>query len=354
MNRVIQGDCLDVLDRIPASSVDLVFADPPYNLQLPRELFRPDKSKVNGVNDTWDKFDTFEQYDLFTRKWLEGCRRVLNDHGTIWVIGTYHNIYRIGTALQDLDFWILNDVVWIKNNPMPNFRGVRFTNAHETLLWAQKNRGEKYTFNHQNMKVLNDDLQMRSDWYLPICKGKERCRVNGEKAHATQKPEALLYRIIMASTKPGDIVLDPFFGSGTTGVVAKMLSRHFIGIERDGTYVKIARDRISEVQPYNEDFIPSPDPRYRERIPFGNLLEAGLIAPGQILFFCKDDTPAVILADGSLRCGELTGSIHKVAETLLKSSANGWEKWYYVDENGQKKLLNELREKIRARIGEMG
>ncbi len=352
LDMVVQGDCFEILNRLPENSVDLVFADPPYNLQLPRALLRPDQSKVSGVDENWDKFDNFENYDNFTKKWLRSCRNALKDSGTLWVIGTYHNIYRIGTALQDLDFWILNDVVWVKNNPMPNFRGVRFTNAHETLLWVQKKKGEKYTFNHHSMKALNDDLQMRSDWYLPICKGQERYRVNGETAHATQKPEALLYRILMASTKPGDVVLDPFFGTGTTGVVAKKLGRHFIGIEKEKSYVQIAEKRISEAEPLMMECLPTSEPRHLSRIPFGNLLEAGWLFPGQTLHFCKDGKTAVILADGTLRCGDLTGSIHKVAELLLHSSANGWEKWYYVDANGQKNPLDELRKKMRSQIGE--
>jgi len=251
LDQIIQGDCVQILQELPAKSVDLIFADPPYNLQLRNPLWRPDMTKVDAVDDEWDKFASYEEYDAFTRQWLWACRRVLKDTGTIWVIGTYHNIHRVGSILQDLGYWILNEVIWIKTNPMPNFRGVRFTNAHETLIWAQKVRGARYTFNHNAMKALNDDLQMRSDWYLPICSGSERLRLDGKKVHATQKPEALLYRVILASSKPGDVVLDPFLGSGTTAVVAKKLGRHWIGIERDPTYIEAAQRRIDAVQPFS-------------------------------------------------------------------------------------------------------
>ena len=251
LNQVIQGDCLEVLRELPEKSVDLIFADPPYNLQLKGELRRPNLTRVEGVLDDWDRFDGFAAYDEFTTAWLSACRRVLKDHGTLWVIGTYHNIYRVGAILQDLGYWILNDVIWIKANPMPNFRGVRFTNAQETLIWAQKKQGSPYTFNYQEMKALNGDLQMRSDWILPLCTGKERMKVNGHKAHATQKPEALLRRVIASSSKPGDLVLDPFFGTGTTGAVAKKLDRNWIGIERDAQYVMLARQRIEAIPEKN-------------------------------------------------------------------------------------------------------
>ena len=249
LDEILPGDCIDILEHLPAKSVDLIFADPPYNLQLQQELWRPNMTRVDAVDDAWDRFTSFQAYDEFTRRWLQGCRRVLKDTGTLWVIGSYHNIYRVGTILMDLGYWILNDVVWIKTNPMPNFRGVRFTNAHETLIWAQKERGARYTFNYHDMKALNDDLQMRSDWHIPLCTGAERIKVNGEKAHSTQKPEALLYRVILSSSNPGDVVLDPFFGSGTTGAVAKRLSRHWIGIERDERYIAVARERIAAIQP---------------------------------------------------------------------------------------------------------
>jgi len=282
LDQIIPGDCIEVLQTLPEKSVDLIFADPPYNLQLQQELWRPNMTRVNAVEDDWDRFESFAAYDRFTRAWLQGCRRVLKDTGTVWVIGSYHNIYRVGTILMDLAYWILNDMVWIKTNPMPNFRGVRFTNAHETLIWAQKNKGAPYTFNYQAMKALNDDLQMRSDWELPLCTGKERLKVNGSKAHATQKPEALLYRVIQSSSNPGDVVLDPFFGTGTTGAVAKKLHRRWIGIEQDRHYVKIARERLMaiEPEPYNEAVFAFPGKRNRPRVPFGVLLEQGLLRPG--------------------------------------------------------------------------
>ena len=349
---ILSGDCIELLASLPEASVDLVFADPPYNLQLSQELYRPNLTKVDAVDDGWDKFASFEEYDEFTRLWLSGCRRVLKDTGTLWVIGSYHNIYRVGTILQDLDFWILNDVVWIKDNPMPNFRGVRFTNAHETLLWAQKKKGAKYTFNHHSMKALNDDLQMRSDWHLPLCSGKERRKVNGEKAHATQKPEALLYRVLLASTNPGDVVLDPFFGTGTTGAVAKKLGRHFIGIERAPEYIKVAEQRIASVEPAPAEALIIPNPRQQERLPFGALLEAGLLQPGQTLTFARDPSvSAVILADGHLCCGELTGSIHGVAKALVGGApANGWDCWLFEDGTGLPVPIDRLRSRIRKKI----
>jgi len=349
LDQILTGDCLEVLPRLPADSVDLVFADPPYNLQLSQELYRPDQSKVDAVDDPWDKFSSFAEYDAFTRAWLSACRRVLKDTGTLWVIGTYHNIYRVGAILQDLGFWILNDVVWIKDNPMPNFRGVRFTNAHETLLWAQKKRGARYTFNHQAMKALNDDLQMRSDWHLPLATGRERLKINGQKAHSTQKPEALLYRVLLASTHPGDVVLDPFFGSGTTGAVARKLGRHFIGIERDPAYVRLAQKRIAAIQPAPEAALTLVEPRRRPRVPFGALLEAGLLQPGQSLTFARDHSvTAIVLADGRLRCGNLSGSIHAVAKALSGGApANGWELWLY-ENRGNLEPLDTLRQQLQA------
>ena len=300
LDSILQGDCIETLNSLPEKSIDLIFADPPYNLQLSQELYRPNMTKVDAVDDGWDQFSDFKQYDTFTREWLSACNRVLKDTGTIWVIGSYHNIYRVGSIMQDLGFWFLNDVVWIKSNPMPNFRGVRFSNAHETLIWAQKKQGAKYTFNHHAMKSLNDDLQMRSDWEIPLCTGKERIKLNGEKAHSTQKPEALLYRVILSSSNPGDVVLDPFFGSGTTGAVAKKLHRHWIGIERDATYIEVANQRIASVDPGTDSdemyFFPSR--RDRPRVAFGKLLEAGLIQPGQELFFSKKKNKvAIVRAD---------------------------------------------------------
>lgn len=348
LDQIIQGDCLEILNTLPEKSVDLIFADPPYNLQLSQDLWRPNLTKVDAVNDTWDQFSSFEEYDAFTRNWLTACRRVLKDTGTMWVIGSYHNIYRVGNILQDLGFWILNDIVWVKTNPMPNFRGVRFTNAHETLLWVQKEKGARYTFNYQDMKTLNDDLQMRSDWVIPLCTGTERVKLNGQKAHSTQKPEALLYRVILSSSNPDDVVLDPFFGTGTTGAVAKKLHRHWIGIEQDGEYVSVAQERIDRIQAsaYDEATFASSSGRKARRVPFSRLLEAGLILPGQTLYLNgSDETEAIVRADASLMSGKLVGSIHKVAKQLLKAPANGWEKWSYADEHGQKHPIDRLRKK---------
>ena len=346
LDQILQGDCVEILNILPEKSIDLIFADPPYNLQLSQELWRPNLTKVDAVDDAWDRFSSFEEYDDFTRAWLSACRRVLKDTGTIWVIGSYHNIYRVGAVLQNLGFWILNDVVWVKTNPMPNFRGVRFTNAHETLLWAQKVKGTRYTFNYHDMKSLNDDLQMRSDWLLPLCIGEERVRLDGRKAHSTQKPEALLYRVILSSSNPGDIVLDPFFGTGTTGAVAKKLHRHWIGIERDEEYVRVAQERIDGIQIPVEDeaVFTSSSGRKTRRVPFGRLLEVGLIQPGQTLYLSESgDIEAVVRVDASIRSGELVGSIHKLAKQLLNAPANGWEKWYYVDEQGRKQPIDRLR-----------
>ncbi len=350
LDQVLQGDCLQILSVLPEKSVDMVFADPPYNLQLQQELWRPDNSRVEAVTDAWDQFGSFAEYDEFTRLWLTGCRRVLKDTGTLWVIGMYHNIYRVGSILQDLGFWILNDVVWVKDNPMPNFRGVRFTNAHETLLWVQKLRGAHYTFNHHLMKALNDDLQMRSDWRLPLCTGKERLKINGSKAHATQKPEALLYRVLMASSNPGDVILDPFFGSGTTGAVAKRLGRRWIGIERDAGFARLAAERIAAVEPAPAEALVYPSVSQKQkRIPFGALLEGGLLRPGQTLYFGRQgEVTATVLADGHLRCRGSEGSIHQVASALLHAPCNGWEHWFYRDEvSGERVAIDDLRQQLR-------
>ncbi|MFH2038786.1 MAG: site-specific DNA-methyltransferase, partial [Chloroflexota bacterium] len=322
--------------------------DPPYNLQLKRTLWRPDLSRVDAVKDEWDQFEGFVEYDRFTRSWLTACRRVLKETGTLWVIGSYHNIYRVGAVLMDLGYWILNDIVWVKTNPMPNFHGMRFTNAHETLLWAQKIKGAHYTFNYQTMKSLNDDLQMRSDWELPLCKGPERVRLNGEKAHSTQKPEALLYRVLSSSSKPGDVVLDPFFGSGTTGVVAKKLHRKWIGIEQDPEYIQVARQRIDATSTgmFSEDVYISPSKRQRPRVSFGTLLQNGYVQVGQELLFKKTQQVAIILADGRLQLGEKTGSIHTLGRELLGVPCNGWEHWFLLEGvSGENISLNDLREK---------
>jgi len=353
LDQVLQGDSLEVLASLPPESVDLVFADPPYNLQLRQELWRPNQTRVAAVDDDWDQFSGFAAYDRFTRAWLSACRRVLKRTGTLWVIGTYHNIFRVGTALQDLDFWILNDLLWIKNNPMPNFRGVRFTNAHETLIWAQKERGASYTFNHQGMKAHNDGLQMRSDWYLPLCSRSERLKLNGEKAHSTQKPEALLYRVLLSSSNPGDIVLDPFFGTGTTGVVAKRLHRHWIGIEREARYAALARDRI-EATPavdYDPSIFVSPNPRQRRRIPFGSLIACGMITPGQPIYFQgQEEQAGRVLADGAIEYNGLRGSIHQVARQLKGGPCNGWDLWYFrQDVTGEFHPIDLLRQQLLRR-----
>lgn len=352
LDHIIQGDCIEVLNSLPEKSIDLIFADPPYNLQLQNELWRPNMTRVDAVDDEWDKFGGLAEYDRFTSDWLKACRRVLKDNGTLWVIGSYHNIYRVGTILMDLGYWILNDIVWVKTNPMPNFRGVRFTNAHETLIWVQKVKGSRYTFNHHAMKSLNDDLQMRSDWEIPLCTGKERVKINGSKAHSTQKPEAILYRVILSSSNPGDIVLDPFFGSGTTGAVAKKLHRHWIGIERDSIYIQVAQERINSIQDelFVEGVFVFKTKRDHPRVPFGTLLEIGLIKPGQLLFFGKSgDIFATVLANGSIQHNGITGSIHQVGSEIQNAPCNGWEHWYYIDENtGERIVINKLREKYIA------
>lgn len=350
LDQVICGDCVEVMQQLPEKSIDCIFADPPYNLQLQQELYRPNLTKVHAVTDEWDQFESFEAYDTFTTQWLSAARRLLKDTGTIWVIGTYHNIFRIGKIMQDLGFWILNDIIWVKTNPMPNFRGVRFTNAHETLIWAQKIKGKPYTFNYHDLKALNDELQMRSDWHIPLCTGKERLRVNGVKAHSTQKPEALLYRVILASTKVGDVVLDPFFGTGTTGVVAKRLRRRWIGIEKDARYVVLARQRIAGVEPIPVEYLHSPSPvPGRKRVPFGMLVESGYLSAGAVLYFRGDPTRvAWVLANGRIRYQDgVEGSIHAVGRHVAGAPCNGWEVWYYWDETVEQQLpLDTLRKRF--------
>ncbi len=354
LDHIYPGDCREVLASLPEKSVDLIFADPPYNLQLRNELWRPNMTKVDAVDDEWDQFSNFAAYDQFTREWLTACRRVLKDTGTIWVIGSYHNIYRVGSILQDLGYWFLNDVVWVKTNPMPQFRGVRFANAHETLLWCKKTHNQKkYTFNYHAMKAANDDKQMRSDWELPLCTGAERLRVNGEKVHTTQKPEALLYRVILSSSNPGDVVLDPFFGTGTTGAVAKRLNRHFIGIEKEAAYHGAAQARIDAIAPTlfdNEVYGQFETKRTAPRIAFSSLLENGMLLPGQTLYFNRrSDQTATVLADGSLRLADGTkGSIHKIGAIIGNLPAcNGWEHWYYQNDEGALIVVDTLREQIR-------
>lgn len=357
LNQVICGDCTEVLKSFPNNSIDLIFADPPYNLQLNKDLWRPNLSRVDGVNDSWDQFDSFEAYDNFSRAWLAQCRRILKPDGAIWVIGTYHNIFRLGSLMQDLGFWLLNDVIWIKNNPTPNFHGMRFTNAHETLIWATKSSHSQYTFHHQAMKSFNNDKQMRSDWYLPICKGKERIRIDGEKAHTAQKPEALLYRVILSTSNPGDVILDPFFGTGTTGAVAKLLHRQWIGIEQDARYAEIARQRIAAVKPeaFNERvFDVRSEKKKAPRVPFVRLLEVGYLKPGQVLYFHRDpELPAYIKPDGKLVHNGHEGTIHLLGRTLLNGKpCNGWHMWYYRDKHGELQPIDRLREKYRASLEE--
>jgi len=346
LDSILQGDCVAEMARLPDKSVDMIFADPPYNLQLGGDLFRPEGGKVDACDDEWDKFDSLAAYDDFTRDWLGEARRILKDNGTIWVIGSYHNIYRVGSLLQDADFWILNDIVWRKSNPMPNFRGTRFTNAHETLVWCSKSEKARYTFNYRAMKALNDDLQMRSDWLLPICSGGERVKGDdGGKAHPTQKPEALLYRILLACTKPGDVVLDPFFGTGTTGAVARRLGRRWIGIERESAYVKVAKERIASTLPLDESAMQTVvDKRDQPRVAFGVLVESGLVPAGAILTDAKRRWTASVRADGSIACEAHAGSIHKVGAALQGApSCNGWTFWHVV-ERSSLTLLDALRQ----------
>jgi site-specific DNA-methyltransferase (adenine-specific) len=351
LDQILQGDCIEMLNTLPEKSIDLIFADPPYNLQLSKELWRPNITKVDAVDDAWDQFSGFPEYDTFSHLWLSACHRVLKDTGAIWVIGTYHNIFRLGSIMQDLGYWILNDIIWVKTNPMPNFRGVRFTNAHETLIWASKYKGARYVFNYHAMKALNDDKQMRSDWVLPTCSGAERIKVEGQKAHATQKPEGLLYRLILASSNPGDIILDPFFGSGTTGAIAKKLHRHWIGIERQAEYVEIARQRITAIMPteYNQEVYDVRDKRRSaERVPFAELLENGLLQAGQSLYFRQNRAlSARIKADGKLIMDGFEGSIHQAGSHLMAGSpCNGWEHWYYEAEDGKLHVIDELRQAL--------
>jgi len=352
LDRIVVGDSIEVMRQLPAGSVDMIFADPPYNLQLEGELHRPDNSKVDAVDNDWDQFSSFRAYDEFTRNWLAAARHALSDKGALWVIGSYHNIFRVGAALQDLDFWIMNDVIWRKSNPMPNFRGKRFTNAHETMIWCTKSQKQKsYTFNYDALKVSNDDLQMRSDWLMPICSGKERLKIDGQKAHPTQKPEALLHRVITACSNPGDVILDPFFGSGTTGAVAKRLGRRYIGIEKDAGYAKVAIDRIAKVRKLKaEDLEVTQSKRSLPRVPFGWVVERGLLKPGEVLYDPSRRYSARVRADGSLAAANFNGSIHKVAAELQGAPAcNGWTFWCY-ERRGQLVPIDLLRQQIRAEM----
>jgi modification methylase len=351
LDTIINGDCIKVMNEMAEKSVDLIFADPPYNLQLGDNLLRPDNSNVSGVYEEWDSFESMEAYDAYTRDWMSAARRVLKDDGALWVIGSYHNIFRVGRILQDLGFWILNDIIWDKVNPMPNFKGTRFTNAHETLIWASKTPQSKYTFNYEAMKALNEDTQMRSDWHIPLCTGKERLKdENGEKLHPTQKPEALLYRVIMSSSKVDDIILDPFFGTGTTGAVAKKLGRHFIGIEKEMCYIKGAEDRIAAVEPVkNQQCLEYACKKRLPRVPFGNVVERGLLEPGDILYDATRHHCAVIRSDGTIKSENAEGSIHQVGAAAQNAPAcNGWVYWYFENANKELVCIDELRTALRA------
>ena len=355
LNTVINADCVETMKKIADCSVDVIFADPPYNLQLGDALKRPDNSDVKGVYEEWDSFESIAEYDRYTKEWLAEARRILKDDGTIWVIGSYHNIFRVGYILQDMGFWILNDIIWNKTNPMPNFKGTRFTNAHETLIWATKNPKARYTFNYEAMKAMNDDVQMRSTWEIPLCTGKERLKngETGEKLHPTQKPEALLYRVIMSSTNVGDVILDPFFGTGTTGAVAKRLGRNFIGIERDETYINGARERLAAIVPNaDEAALEYTCKRKLPKVPFGAVLERGLISPGDVLYDDKKKIKAVVRSDGTIKFKSDTGSIHQMGALAQNSATcNGWAHWHFMDKKSKKLVcIDELRQVIRAEM----
>jgi modification methylase len=352
VGQILQQDCVAAMAGLPDGCIDMIFADPPYNLQLGGELFRPEGSRVDAVDDDWDKFDTFAHYDQFTRAWLKEARRLLKPNGTLWVIGSYHNIYRVGAALQDAGYWILNDIIWRKSNPMPNFRGTRFTNAHETLIWASRSEDSRYTFNYRAMKALNDELQMRSDWLLPICAGGEREKTDGVKAHPTQKPEALLYRVLLACTNKGDVVLDPFFGTGTTGAVARRLGRQWIGIERENRYVKVAKARIESTLALDESAMKVMASRSSQpKVPFGALVESGMIAPGALLTDAKRRWSARVLADASIEQEGRQGSIHKIGAAVQGAPAcNGWTFWH-VEREGALVPIDALRQDYLAAKG---
>ncbi len=350
IDQILRGDCIAAMEKLPAGSVDLVFADPPYNLQLGGDLRRPDDSLVDAVDDDWDKFSSFADYDAFTRAWLMAARRILKPDGALWVIGSYHNIFRVGAIMQDLGYWMLNDVVWRKSNPMPNFRGRRFTNAHETLIWAAKSADTRYTFHYEALKGGNDDTQMRSDWVIPLCTGDERLKDgSGTKVHPTQKPEALLARIMLSTTNPGDVIVDPFFGTGTTGAVAKALGRHFIGLERESIYADAAQARIDAVTPLPpEAFSTAPSKRAEPRVAFLTLIESGLVKAGETIRDEKGRFEAIIRADGNLALGPIVGSIHKTgALSQGLPSCNGWTFWHVL-RDGKWMLIDTLRAEIRA------
>lgn len=343
LNKIHQGDCIELLKKVPDNSVDLIFADPPYNLQLNGELYRPNQTKVDAVTDAWDKFESKEDYDKFTILWMKECHRILKPSGSFWVIGTYHNIFRVGAILQNTGFWMLNDIIWVKTNPMPNFKGTRFNNAHETLIWATKSKSSNYTFHYHSMKVMNDDLQMRSDWLIPICQGDERIKVNGQKAHSTQKPAELLLRIILSTSNPDDIVLDPFSGSGTTAAVAKRLGRRYIAFDREEFYIQVANDRLSKIKPLEKPLLEYRIERRKPKVPFGNLIEKGYVKIGENLFSRDGKNFAQVQANASLALNGEVGSIHKISATILKKeNHNGWSYWY-VKRNNELISINELR-----------
>ena len=352
LNKILNGDCIDIMNSLPPESIDLIFADPPYNLQLKGELHRPDHSKVDAVDNAWDQFDSFKTYDRFTDAWLTAARRILKPDGAIWVIGSYHNIFRVGASLQNKGFWILNDVIWRKSNPMPNFRGKRLTNAHETMIWASKSEGAKYTFNYEALKALNEGVQMRSDWILPICNGNERLKnAKGEKAHPTQKPESLLHRVLVGTTNPNDVVLDPFFGTGTTGAVAKMLGREFIGIEKEHAYIKVAHDRIKKIKKFDKEVLEvSISKRSEPRVPFGQIIERGMLSPGEQLWSLNGRHKAKVRADGTLIGDDIKGSIHQVGAALEGApSCNGWTYWAFK-RDGKMVPIDVLRQQIRSEV----
>ena len=351
LNQILGGDCIEVMNSLPAGSVDLIFADPPYNLQLKGELHRPDNSRVDAVDDHWDQFSSFAAYDKFTHQWLAAAKRLLKPNGAIWVIGSYHNVFRLGSALQDQGYWLLNDVIWRKSNPMPNFRGKRLTNAHETLIWASRDESAKYTFNYEALKALNDGVQMRSDWVIPLCTGGERLKDDaGDKAHPTQKPEALLHRVIVGTTNPGDVILDPFFGTGTTGAVAKMLGRDFIGIEREAPYREAAEKRIARIRKFDKEALEiTGSKRAEPRVPFGQVVERGMLRPGEELFSPRGGI-AKIRADGTLIGNDVKGSIHQVGAHLEGApSCNGWTYWHFR-RDGKMVPIDILRQQIRAEM----
>lgn len=352
LNSILDGDCIDIMNSLPECSVDLIFADPPYNLQLKGELHRPDNSKVDAVDNDWDQFESFKRYDEFTHAWMKAARRILKPNGAMWVIGSYHNVFRMGTELQNQGFWILNDVIWRKSNPMPNFRGMRLTNAHETMIWVSKTEKSKPTFNYEALKALNEGTQMRSDWVLPICTGHERLKNEaGDKAHPTQKPESLLHRVLVGSTNPGDVVLDPFFGTGTTGAVAKMLGRDYIGIEREAEYRAVAKKRLAKIRKFdNQALEVSQSRRAEPRVPFGQVVERGMLRPGEDLWSVNGRHKAKVRADGTLIAADSKGSIHQVGAACENApSCNGWTYWHYR-RDGKKVPIDLLRQQIRSEM----